>query len=78
MRLAVLALLALLVGCSTTTVVTMEDGRQVTVKAGRYELVEFTRNGEPFKVDKRGRPGIIEQIAALWGASGIRKEDMVK
>ena len=74
MRLLALALCFFLTACSTTTVVTMEDGKQITVKAGRYELVEFTRNGEPFKVDKRGRPGLIEQIAALWGASGIRKE----
>ena len=74
MRLTALLCLLLLTACSTTTVVTMEDGKQLTVKAGRYELVEVKRGDTSFKVDKRGRPGLIEQIAALWGASGIRKE----
>ena len=75
MRLLILALLCLLLAaCSTTTVVTMVDGKQITVKAGRYELVEFKKGETSFKIDKRGRPGLIEQIAALWGASGIRKE----
>ena len=76
MRLSALALAAafLLTACSTTTVVTMEDGKQLTVKAGRHELVEVTRGDVSLKIDKRGRPGLIEQIAALWGASGIKKE----
>ena len=74
MRLLTLALCLLLTACSTTTIVTMEDGKQITVKAGRYELVEVKRGDTSLKIDKRGRPGLIEQIAALWGASGIRKE----
>ena len=74
MRLLIVALCLFLTACSTTTVVTMEDGKQITVKAGRYELVEVKRGDTSFKVDKRGRPGLIEQIAALWAASGIRKE----
>ena len=74
MRLLTLALCLLLTACSTTTCITMEDGATMTVKAGRYELVEVKRGDVLLKIDKRGRPGIIEQIAALWGASGIRKE----
>ena len=74
MGLAAALLVLALCACSTTTVVTMEGGTQLTVKAGRYERVEIKRGDVALKVDKRGRPGLIEQIAALWGAGGIRKE----
>lgn len=73
MRLLILALCLTLCACSSTTLITMEDGKQIAVKAGRYELVEFTKGGTSFKMDRRGRPGLLEQIAALWGASGIQK-----
>ncbi len=74
MKLLILVLYFLLTACSTTTLITLEDGKQIAVKSGRYELVEVKRGDTSFKIDKRGRPGLIEQIAALWGASGIRKE----
>lgn len=74
MRLIIALLCLALCACSSTTLVVMEDGTQIAVKAGRYELVEFTKGGMSFKMDRRGRPGLIEQIAALWGASGIQKE----
>ena len=74
MKLLILVSYFLLTACSTTTLITLEDGKQITVKSGRYELVEVKRGDTSFKIDKRGRPGLIEQIAALWGASGIRKE----
>jgi hypothetical protein len=74
MKLFILTFCLLLTGCSTTTLITFEDDKQITIKSGRYELVEVKRGDTSFKIDKRGRPGLIEQIAALWGASGIRKE----
>ena len=74
MRLLTILCFCLLVGCSTTTRITMEDGATMTVKSGRYELVEVKRGDVLLKIDKRGRPSIIEQIAALWGESGIHKE----
>ena len=72
--LTVLVAALCLTACSTTTVVTLEDGRQITITAGKHELVEFTKGGEPFKMDRRGRPGILEQIGLIWGATGVQKE----
>lgn len=74
MKLSILIFYFLLTACSTTTLITLEDGKQISVKSGRYELVEVKKGDTSFKIDKRGRPGLIEQIAALWGASGIRKD----
>ena len=74
MKLFILTLYFLLTACSSTTLITLEDGKQIAVKSSRHELVEVKRGDTSFKIDKRGRPGLIEQIAALWGASGIRKE----
>lgn len=74
MKLFTIIFYFLLTSCSSTTLITLEDGKQISVKSGRHELVELKKGDTSFKIDKRGRPGLIEQIAALWGASGIRKE----
>ena len=77
MRLAAALLCLLLVGCSATTHVELEDGNKIKVKSTRYALVEVKRQGTEVTIDNRGRPGFIEQVFGAWLISD-KREDVVK
>jgi hypothetical protein len=63
---AVLAVLFLLYGCMITTEIIKEDGSVIIIKSKPDALVEYKEGGKEYRVDNRGKAGILEDIMKIF------------
>lgn len=53
-------------GCMTTTEIIKEDGSVIIIKSKPDALVEYKEEGKEYRVDNRGKAGILEDIVKMW------------
>ena len=64
--LIIIVSLAILMGCSRTTIITKPDGDVWKVEHSKDALIEYVKGDEKVTIDDRGRASLIEEIIKLW------------
>ena len=61
-------------GCTIKTEIIKEDGSIIIIKSKPNALVEYKEDGKEYKVDNRGKAGILEDIMKMWSLKYLNEE----
>ena len=75
MNLRLLVFILMLSGCMVKTEIIKDDGSIVIIKSKPNALVEYKDGEKEYKVDNRGKAGILEDIMKMWSLKYLNEED---
>ena len=70
-----LIILSGLVSCTIKTEIIKEDGSMIVIKSKKDALVEYKEEGKAYKVDNRGKTGIMEDILKMWSLKYLNESE---
>lgn len=75
MKFSILFLILFLSACMTTTKIIKDDGGVIIIKSSSDALVEYKEGGKEYKVDNRGKAGILEDVMKMWSLKYLNEEE---